>query len=60
MGNHKNKTVITSHATNRRDARKRLMNQDSTKLAFLTDLSKIQATVRRRRSMDGQMISAKK
>ena len=57
MGNMKNKSIITCHG---RDAGKRLMNQDSTKLAFLTDFSKIEDTVRRRRSMIGQKISVKK
>ena len=36
---------------------KKTDNQDSTLLSFLTDLSKIQDTVRRRRSTGGQKIS---
>ena len=57
MGNQKNKCTITSHSTRGRDARKRQRNQDSTLLSFSTDFSKIQDTVRRRRSMGGQKIS---
>ena len=52
MGNQKSKSIITSHSTHGRDARKRVMNQYHTFLAFLTDLSKIQDTVKRTRNLD--------
>ena len=60
MGNQKNKSVTTSLSTQGRDARKRVVNQNNIMLALLTDFSKIQDTVRCRRSMDGQKLSVKK
>ena len=60
MGNQKNKSIITSPTTHERDAGKGLMNQDNIKLAFLTDFSYIQGTVRHSKSFDEKGLNVNK
>ena len=60
MENLRNRSIVTNHTTYGRDAGKRLMNQGKNILAFLTDFSQIQDTVRRRKCLDGLKLSVKK